>query len=312
MSIYGDDIAALNEAYVDLLRSGETKKAEDITSAFTRTRVREDGNARRILPAEPVTRDDFVPQIDSDQPVLLVELEPDSPGAVVMPIGMSEPPAYYIKGKRYRVVLQRVSSPIMKKDMLELETYRADIRQLLGELIVKDLSWAEDATFIASCNQLLGGSAGATNILSGYVQWHQLNGGISRVTVGDAFKLAFEPRSRIPVKTILTNAGTLAELFKWERVEVGGDVAQDILFEGWGERPLNGADIIASIKKELIPTDTMFMFGDSRFIGKFYVYAEPTVELKKEMDTIYFRAKEVVGMAIGHGDGVFRFDFVTT
>ena len=309
---FDPEIRALNDAYIELLRSGEIKTAEDYTSAFTRTRIREDGVARRILPAEPVTKDDFVPQLDHDQPVILVELEPDSPGAVVMPFGMNEPPAYYIKGKRYPVVMQRISSPMMYKDIMELETYRADIRQMLAELIVKDLSWAEDATFINCCNQLLGGSAGAQNVLSGVVQWKQLTGGVSRVNIGEAFKSTFVPKSRIPVKTILTNAAMLAELFKWQRDEVGGDIAQEVLTEGWGTRTLHGCDLIASIKRELIPDDTMFMFGDSRFIGKFYVHTEPVMELKKESDIIFFRAKEVVGMAIGHGDGVHRFDFVNS
>lgn len=306
------EIRALNDAYIEMIRSGEIKAAEDYSSAFTRTRVREDGEARRILPAEPVTKDDFVPQLDHDQPVILVELEPDSPGAVVMPFGMNEPPAYYIKGKRYPVVMQRISSPMMHKDIMELETYRADIRQMLAELIVKDLSWAEDATFISCCNQLLGGAPNATNILSGVVQWKELTGGVSRVNLGEAFKATFVPKSRVPIKTVLMNAAMLAELLKWHRDEVGGDGAEDILTEGWGTRKLYGCDIHASIKRELIPDDTMFMFGDPRFIGKFYVHTEPVMELKKESDIIFFRAKEVIGMAIGHGDAVHRFDFVTT
>lgn len=307
-----DEIRYMNQNFLNEVRSGNIKYAQEQLDKFTRIRVREDGIARRILPAEPVTPDDYTPQLDTDQPVILVEKEPRSPGAVVVGIGDLTPPMLYIRGERYPVVIHLITSSRLRKNVLELETYRADIRQLLAEMIVKDLSWAEDASFFRAVNAVLGGAPGATNIMSGYVQWHQLPGGVSRVTIGDAFKLAFEPASRIPVNRIVTNAATAAELWKWERSEIGDDRAADILFEGWGDRTLNGCQIIMTIKKEIIPNDTMYMFGDPRFIGKFYVRWEPSMFIKLEEDFVTFFAREAYGAAIGHADAVHRFDFVTT
>lgn len=310
--LYDDDVRALNERFLDLIKEGNVKQAKEAGDNFLRIRVREDGVARKVLPPLPVSNEDFVPQIENDQLVIIVEKEPGSPGAITMAFGDMNPPTYYIKGKRFPVALYRISSPTLRKDEAELATYRADIRQLLAEMIVKDLSWAEDAEFIKMCNSLMGGSAGATNIMNGLVHWYSMTGGVSRVTLGDAFKRTFDPPSRIPITVILTNAASAHELWKFDRLEVGNDEAGNIFFEGWGGRKLNGMDVVMSIKKELIPNDTYFMFGDNRFLGKFYVYQEPELYIKKEDVMIQFRAHEIVGAAIGHGDGVFRFDFVTS
>jgi len=304
-----EDTRLLNEVWLNDVISGNIKLAQESTDAFLRVRVREDGTVRKILEPIPVTRDDFVPQVDTDQPVLVVEMEPQSPGAMTIPIGDNTPPTYYMQGKKFRVVLERLSSPMIRKDVAELATWRADVRQLLAEMIVKDLTWVEDARFINGCNTLLGGAAEETNILSGVTQWHTMSGGVSRTTIGDAFKLAFVPASRIPISTVLCNGATLAELFKWERNEVGGDDAQNILYEGWADRKINNATVISTIKRELVPDDTMFFFGHHMFLGKFYVWEEPSLYIVKEDTEIRFRAHEMIGIAIGHGDGVHRFDF---
>lgn len=300
-----------SERFISELLAGNIKTAQDIANPFLRLRVREDGVARQILPPIPVTKEDFTPQVHTDQPAIVEEVEPRSPGAMTIPFGEDHPPSYYMQGKKYLVTFNRISSRMIRKDEVELATWRMDVKALLAEMLVKDLSWEEDAAFITSVNTLLGGAAGNPNVMTGLVQWYTITGGITRTTLMDAFRLAFIPSSRIPVTRILCNGATMAEFAKMDRIELGGDDAQQILYEGWGTRTINNATVIASIKRELIPDDTLFMFGHSDFIGRFYVYQEPTLYIKKEDTMIYFRAHEVVGAAIGHVDGVHRFDYVT-
>jgi len=308
---FEEQVKYANEVFVNSILEGNTKVAEDQGNVFLRRRVREDGVAREIIPPVPVTKDDFTQRVESDQPGIIVEMEPSSPGAMSMAFQDNNPPAFYIRGKKFWVDFWLVTSRTARKNVVELATWRSDVKALLAEMLVKDLSWEEDATFINQCNTLLGGSAGATNILNGLVQWREITGGINRVTVMDAFRLAFIPPSRIPVTKILCNGATLAELAKMDRIELGGDDAQTILYEGWGKRTINNATVIGSIKRELIEDDTMYFFGHSNFIGRFYVYMEPSLYIKKEDMEVQFRAREVIGMAIGHGDGVHRFDFIT-
>ena len=306
---FDQQVKIASERFISAIKEGSVKTAEEIANPFLRIRVREDGVVREILEPVPVTEDDFVPQVDTDQPVIIVEKEPSSPGAMTIPFGDYNPPAYYMQGRKFRVDFVRISSRTVRKDEVELATWRSDVKALLAEMMVKDLSWEEDAAFIASCNTLLGGSAGASNIMTGDVQWHNMAGGITRTTLMDAFRLAFAPATRIPVTKILCNGATMAELAKMDRLEVGGDDAQAILYEGWGTRTINNASIIASIKRELIPDDTLFMFGHSNFIGRFYVYQEPSLYIVKEDTEVRFRAHEVIGSAIGHVGAVHRFDY---
>ena len=300
-----------SERFLQEIISGHTKTAEEMANPFLRIRVREDGVVREILPPTPVTKDDFVPQVDTDQPVIIVEKEPRSPGAMSIPFGDNNPPAYYMQGEKFRVDFYRISSRTIRKDEVELATWRADVKALLAEMLVKDLSWEEDAAFINSCNTLLGGSAGSANVMTGVVQWHAVTGGITRTTLMDAFRLAFVPSSRIPVTKILCNGATMAEFAKMDRIELGGDDAQQTLYEGWGTRTINNAQVIASIKRELIPDDTLFLFGHSNFLGRFYVYQEPSLYIVKEDTEVRFRAHEVIGSAIGHVDGLHRFDYAS-
>jgi len=303
----------VNARFLSLVQEPEgIVKAAQATNHFIRTRVREEGAARKILEPQPVTTEDFAPQVDTDQPVIVGEMEPGSPGAVTMPFGQNTPPSYYMRGRKYRAVLQRISSPMMRKDEAELATYRTDIQQLFAEIIVKDLSWEEDATFIYMCNTVMGGGPGGTNLLSGLVHWYEIEGGLSRVTLGDSFKLTVVPPSRIPIKTLLWSPGTLAELWKFDLIETGGQEAQTIFFDGWGDRTINGCTGVTSIKRELIPDDTIYFFGPNTFFGKFYVWQEPQIYIKKEDTEVQFRAHEIVGMVIAHADGLFRFDYVTT
>ncbi len=309
---YNDETRFVNEQFYESIREGHIKTAEGMTGPFLRTRVREDGMLRKVIEPETVTSENFVPQLNTDEAVIIVEKEPASPGAISMAFGENAPPAYYIRGRRFQVVLKRLSSPTLRIDEARLATYQQPIQELLAEMIVKDLTWEEDACFIRMCNTLLGGAAGATNIMSGNVHWQEIPGGISRTTLGDAFKETTKPKSRIPITRMLTNAAFAQEMFKWERSEVGSDETATILHEGWGDRKINNCEVVISIKRELIPDDSIYMFGDSQFIAKFYVWQEPMMYIEKHDVMVNFRVHEIAGMAIGHGDAVFRFDFVTS
>ena len=64
------EVSAFNEAIFDQLATpGMEKACADNISEFTRTRVREDGFYRRIIPAVQVNNDDLDRQVDTDKPV---------------------------------------------------------------------------------------------------------------------------------------------------------------------------------------------------------------------------------------------------
>ena len=78
----------LNETLFEKLSSGDArleKQAVDAVNDFTRTKMREDGFYRRVMPPLPISNDQLDRQVDTDKPVKVVDKEPDSPAAISIP-----------------------------------------------------------------------------------------------------------------------------------------------------------------------------------------------------------------------------------
>ena len=119
-------------------------------------KLREEGFLRKILPAQTITGDDLTKQVSTDKPSKVVELEPDSPGAMSIPFG-EFPTGTYIYGKRWLVTFSRIATPMFNKDVAELHDYDLDIRQVISDNALKDLQAEEDGKFIQTINSLLSG-----------------------------------------------------------------------------------------------------------------------------------------------------------
>jgi hypothetical protein len=79
----------MSEAIFEKLSSRDPvleKQAVDAVNDFTRTKMREDGFYRRIMPPIPITNDELDRQVDTDKPVKVVDKEPDSPGRDLDPV----------------------------------------------------------------------------------------------------------------------------------------------------------------------------------------------------------------------------------
>lgn len=299
----------LNETvFSHLSTPGMEKLAIDAINDFTRVKVREDGFQRRIIPPLEISNDELDRQVDTDKPVKVVDKEPGSPAAVSVPFA-TLPTSLYIRGPRYRVAFARIVTPRFTKDVDELRTWIMDIRQVLSDNAIKDMLAEEDSKFILAVNTALVG-ADVVVPTSGVVQWETIDGGISRETLLDAFKIMPKTPSHLEVATVLVNNVTIKEIQKFGRDEMGGDMSQDVFRNGWTEANFMDARWIISIKRNLIPDDSLYMFADPKFIGKFYMLADTTMYIKREAFLIDFFAYETLGGTIGHTGGLSRADFV--
>ena len=284
------------------------KRALDAVVDYTRYRMREEGFYRRILPPVQVSNDDLDQQVDTDKPVKIIEREPDSPAAISIPFN-TLPMNLYIRGQKYRVTFDRIVTPRFTKDVDELRTYRMDIRQILSDNAIKDMLFEEDRKFIAALNAAMGGAADATVTQSGLVQWETIYGGITRDTLQDAFKILPRTISRLEVGTCLINNLTIRELMKFGREEMGGDFSQDVFKNGWAEQNFMNARWIISIKHDLVPTDSIFMVADPKFLGKSFLLEDTTMYIDRKAYMLEFFAYETLGGAIGNTNAVARADF---
>jgi len=299
----------LNETLFDqLLTPGMEKKAVDAVNDFTRTKMREDGFFRRIMPPVKISNDELDRQSDTPKPVKIIDKEPDSPAAVSIPFG-TLPTSVYIKGPRYRVSFDRIVTPRFQVDVEEMRTWVMDIRQVLSDNALKDVLAEEDGKFIAGCNRLMSGPDDHVPYNGNQVQWKTLDGGLTRETLQEARKIMPRGPSHLEAHTALINNVTVKELEKFPRDEMGGDFSQDVLKNGWAEANFAGMNWIISIKRDLIPDDSMFMFSDPRFIGKAFLLEDTTMYVKREAFMIEFFAYQTMGATIGHPGGIARADF---
>lgn len=293
----------VNEALFEQLGTpGLEKRAIDAVNDFTRTKMREDGFYRRIIPPLQITNDELDRQVDTDKPVKVVDKEPDSPAAISLPFA-NLPINIYIKGPRYRVLFDRVVTPRFTKDVDELRTWIMDIRQVLSDNSIKDMLAEEDTKFLTAVNTAL---VGQDVILptSGVAQYVGIGGGITRETMQDAFKVLPRTPSHLEVHTVLINNVTIREVMKWGRDEMGGDFSQDLVRNGWSEQEFMNARWIITIKRDLVPDDHIYMFSDPKFIGKSYLLEDTTMYIKREAYLLELFAYETIGGALGHYNGL--------
>lgn len=303
------DIKLANETFLNYISTpGMEKRALDSVNDFTRYRMREEGFWRRVQPAQQIGNEDLDRQQDTDKPVKIVDREPDSPAAMSIPFA-TLPMNLYIRGQRYRVTFDRIVTPRFTKDVDELRTYYIDIRQVLSDNSIKDMLAEEDKKFITAVDNALGGAPDTVVEQSGLVQWETIYGGITRDTLQDAFKILPRTISRLETATVLLNNLTIREILKMGREEVGGDFSQDMFKNGWSESNFMKARWVITIKQELVPNDSMYLFADPKFLGKAYILEDTTMYIERKAFMLEFFAYETLGGSIGNTNAVARADF---
>lgn len=301
--------SVINRTFIDKVQSGDSgmlKQASDAVNEFTRTRMRERGFYRQIQPFLPISNDELDKQVDTDLPVKVCEKEPGSPAAESIPFG-TLPRNRYIHGPRYRVMFARIVTPRFTKDVDELRSYDMDIRQVLSDNAIKDMLAEEDSKFINSVNSTL---IGPDVVIpeTGVAQWKTM-GQLNRVSMEEARKILPSSTGHLAAATALVNNITALDIEKWHRDEVGGDLSEDLLINGFGERKFMSMRWIITIKTDLVPNDNIFYFAEPKFLGKAFVLEDTTMYLKREAFMLEFYAYECIGGAIGNTSAVARATF---
>ena len=286
---------------------GMVKEGLDAVNDFTRIKMREDGFFRRIMPPIPITNDDLDRQLETTRPVKIVDLEPDSPAAMSVGFG-TLPDNLYIKMRRYKVTCERIMTRNFTTDVDDLRTNIIDIRQVISDNSIRDMLAEEDGKLLRAVNACVVGP-GMVVPTSGTVQYQVLSGGITRDSLWESLKVLPRTPSSLEVHTVLLNNITVKEVAKMTRNEWGGDIAADVMRDGWTSSEFQGVRWLITIKKGLVPSGTMYHFADPKFIGKSYVLEDTTLFVERKAFFLNWFAYELLGAAIGNTSGVARVDF---
>jgi hypothetical protein len=316
------EVPVFNDSFVEMVKAGQTKEASVSAQAFTRNKLREESFAEKIITPQDISNDDLD---KAENPELLVkwnDREPDQAPAVSIPLGIV-PDMYQFKGDRYPSYFARLVSPLFSKDIDKLRSYDYDIRQILLENSTKDLATEVDSKFMAKVNSVLGTVNTANSLLantpfSALPSYVSISGGITRENVAEAFKTI--QRMRVPFGptqpdggeskgVMLMNNITAQEFVKMGRSEIGGDDAQEIWKTGMPNKTILGVKPIYTLKSELVPDNTIYLFSSEEFFGKYYRLQPLTVFMETKAFFIQFFQYMNISLSIGNVRGVCRIDF---
>lgn len=286
-------------------------KAAASGTDMIRTRVREGSIARNILTPRTIGAADLIPSLEDDDPRYIGEIEPDTPGGVVQPLG-ARPLAWYFFGKRYEARFSRLETPRYQKDTSQLLTYKTDLRQVLSDASLKDLLSLEDTRFIQGLNNALSNGLmipGQTVAQTSSVQWDEINEDINPSSLADAMTVMNRSNFGLDPATVLVNLNFAKQLMKMGRDDFGGDLAEEVKKHGFTEREFMGVRWLITIKNWLVPDGTMFQFAPQEFIGETLILTDSTMHVRKDAYMIEFWSYQEVAQILASTAGFCRVDF---
>lgn len=300
-------VASVGEAVRAQLATDDAdmhKQATLATNDYFRTEIRSNGIRRNITPPTQVTKDMFDPSETSDFPIIYAEVAPKSSGAYMVSFETG-PRNENIYGGKIRIELNRIMTKKYSIDKIRLDAYKMPLLEILEDLLLKDIMDVEDNQTIGLDKQL----CGDLNVVNPYMGCcrYVTTGAMSREALVHLKKGLPVAPGHLMTKKFLMNDLTYFDLGALDRVEVGGDMAQDMFVNGVTMSTIQGIDTVVTIKTDLIPNKEVFIYTDPKYYGGFYVYKDVAMVVD-EVDDIWmtFFAHECVGASVANSAGVAR------
>jgi hypothetical protein len=284
----------LNSNFVRKLEDGRTKEAAAEGSAFIRAKLRQESFAREILTPVMLADDEIDRDVNTDLPKKIVEIEPNSVATYVPFKGTG--PRTWFHGPRYEVFFGKVESQRFNKSKFELMTYQNDIRKILSDNSVKDMSDQEDIAFYDTVLAIA--NANASQVLTP-------SGGLNAANVSAAFQNLIS--RKIPIGKILMTKELYYEALNLPATAVGMDVASRHYDQGIeNEEKLWGIPVVTTIKVDILPSNEFWVFGPENYLGNFFLLQDATLFIRQEADLIQFWSYSAPGIGIGNTASMTR------
>lgn len=328
------NIEVLNQEILDHITDsddGHNKEASSAASNMIRRRIREDGFARNIMPAKTVTNEQLDRVPDHDRPVIIEDMEPGSKGAKSIPFGDSADTSFYY-GNKFVCTFNVITTPEFTKDINELRTYRMDLRKVITDNALRDMQTEEDYQFINTVDQIVKPQAGfgaggagqinpnvgayatANSAVTTAPQYGVINANGGHFTREQYVNvLSMLENQSLNNGVILMNRKTAKTFLTFDRSEVGGDLSQTLFTDGLSglqEAKIFGVKHLFTIKRDIVPDNTIYLFAEPDYLGRFYTLQDPTMYVEKKKDILRFSARETLSVTFANLVGCGRIDIV--
>lgn len=289
----------VNSNFVRKLQEGRVKEAQDESSAFIRTRLRQEAAVREILVPEGITEEQLDRDENTDQPKKIIDKEPESVATFVQFQGTGR--RTWFRGKRYAIYFGKVESQRFTKSKFELMTYTSDIRKILSDNSVKDMADQEDLKFRALISDII------------TLNPAQNTGGPFQSATFKSAMRAMLDRLR-PVGKMLMAKSRYLDALDLPATTVGHEIAKRHFDEGIeSSQKLWGLPVVTTIKSQIYDGDKAWIFSPqapNNFLGNYYLLQDATLFIKQEADIIEFWSYEALGLGIGNRLSMQQIQFV--
>jgi hypothetical protein len=297
----------LRASLAEKLASGnETmrKEASGTLDTFIRKSFKEQSFMDKIIEPVQLKVDDFYKHTHTDKPCVLLEIEPECPGVIEMAYN-STTPIMTFGAKRTLCGIDRIKSIRLKKEVNELLTWSVSLRDILADLQLKHVLTCFDTRGLHAVNLSVGSQPGQVMRTTGSVHYYHVQDGLSHNAIAESLK--YIPRigveNGLNTQTILMNTVTSKEFAKWAPLDAGEKFTEGIVNSGLQSlnREIMGLRPVLTIKRDIVPDGMVYHFADPHYIGRAYVWIEPTMIIKNHDHSVEF------SVYTERGGGIFVF-----
>ena len=296
------------------LASGDAVQIKEAAAAidkFIRKQFTEQSFMDKILEPATITPEDLYPSLHDDKPYVLLELEPDMPAVASYAFNGASPMVTF-GIKRVLVSLDQIRSVRMSKNVNELLTHYVSLRDLNADYLLKQVLRHFDGRGLACVQRCIGQKPNQMMAATGSVHYHEMAEGLTPHSLAESRK--FIPRlgkeNGLQSQTLLMNVVTFQDFGHWQFQETGPTIGTEVLKNGLGqfEDGTLGLKVIVTIKRRLVRDGAVYHFSDPKYIGRSYVWREPTLHVSQMDDAVSFYVDAMRGGGIFFFGGLVRVD----
>ena len=282
------DAVTFNNLFIERLDTTEgLQKTAAAGAAFVRSRIREIGFARRVLPPESVTRADTTRSTDHDTLIKIVDIEHESKAMAVN--FASEANERYIQGKRYALPFFKVESEKFVKSEGELLAYDYPITKVIEENSIKDIQKIEDEKFIEYAEAAV--SITGKRLVSTATA-------VDRKELTSLFKMI--DFDQLTVGTVLMNTVDYDDYMIQPATEIGSPLASEITVNGYKYPTVLNRKLVVTNKHDIVLPGEIWAFTDPAYLGNFFILNDVKFWIKKEADLVMWKTWEYVAEGFGN------------
>jgi len=286
--MYDLDASTFNNLFIERLETSEgIQKTAQAGAAFVRSKIREIGFARRILPPESVTRADTQRSTDHDTLVKIVDIEHESKAMAVN--FASEADERYIRGKRYALPFFKIESEKFVKNEGELLAYDYPITKVIEENSVKDIQRVEDSKFIEYAEAAV--TVTGKRLVSTATA-------LDRKEINSLFKMI--DFDELSVGTVLMNTVDFDDWMIQPATEVGSPMASEVTSDGYKYPTILRRKLVVTNKHDLVLPGEVWAFTEPAYLGNFFILNDVKFWIKKEADLVLWKTWEYIAEGFGN------------